>query len=184
MDTDTTRRRFQDSAFIREAWPESIREETLPYIDYQRVITDFLNASGELPPVRVMRELDAILENSPLRTLPLWLLGIRENPGESLEGNGAGDQDFVSAWRRGGDALAHRDFEQAAGYFASAQRLWSGSAAPLYLRLYALCQAGRSEESGELLREAQQQALNPDWAAAFLFLERKCGIPATAGRRP
>ncbi len=179
-DTDAVRRRFRDSAFIREAWPESIREETFRYFDYQRVLTDFVNANGGLPPERVIRELDMILESSALRTLPLWLLGIRENPGEPPEGSGAGDQDFYSAWRSGGDALADRDFEKAARIFASAQRRWPGNADLLLMRLFALCQRGDSEEASELLREAQQQALRPELAAAFVFLERKCSTPASS----
>ncbi len=76
MDADAGRRRFMASRFIQQAWPEQLREATLPYFPLQthhdEMIKGFL---GRPPDSMQTKDALAILRNTPLQMLPAVMLG-------------------------------------------------------------------------------------------------------------
>jgi hypothetical protein len=72
LDTEASRERFRRSEFIRSAWPETMRESSLECFAYERIIRE---ASGMRWSSGTIEELHALLTESSLQTVVLWLLG-------------------------------------------------------------------------------------------------------------
>ena len=64
---------FESSPFVRRVWPERVIGATLPYFEHQRTINAVFWDSGR--PVRDIETLHRLLTETPLRTLPLWVMG-------------------------------------------------------------------------------------------------------------
>ncbi len=74
LDTDRAARRFADSAFIRRHWPAELMAATPPYFPLQRLINQkHLPGLGRDP--HPMDTLRSVLAETPLESLPLWLMG-------------------------------------------------------------------------------------------------------------
>jgi predicted membrane-bound spermidine synthase len=159
MDPSLTRRRFEASDFIRAAWPEALRERTLPYFEYQGQVNRFGLVSRRLQrmPWESVGDLHAVLTRTPLRTLALWHLGTGVDELRIVER--VGDRLPRSApilSQLGLRALADRDFNRASEVLGRAAAANPGLPVLHYFRLYALCMAGRAEEAERLTGQASQ----------------------------
>ena len=146
--TDPARARqaFITSRFIRGLWPERVIDATVPYFDQQAILNQLMWEGGQ--PLQHIDHLDRLLTQTPLRTLPLWLLGtdyVKEGLAWRLD-DGTGAPLYV----RGLTALVRRDYIGAASAFASAEQRGLRGETIRPLRVYALCLAGQVEAARRL----------------------------------
>jgi spermidine synthase len=132
------RHAFERSSFIRARWPERVLEATLPYFAHQDTLNQVLWEGGR--PLARIESLHRLLTETPLRTLPLWLLG-SDDVKAAIAARGDDGSGGV-AYARGLTALARRDYPAAARAFAEAQTRGLRDASARALRVYALCVAG------------------------------------------
>jgi spermidine synthase len=150
LDPERARRRFATSAFVRRVFPPALIEETLPFFDQQRIINRVLWEGGR--PLRLIEDLDAVLTQTSLRTLPLWILGsddVKQRIGMTSD-DGTGTVDYV----RGVEALAGRHYAAAASAFAVAERRGFHGVTVRPLLVYALCRDGRVVDARQLAHGA------------------------------
>ena len=152
MDVNTAQARFLQSRSVAHLWSESLRRASLPYFAIQDTINHMLPGEPRLDVVANLPLLHQVLTRSTLRTFALWLLG-----------SGASEQQATSAaaakgWRDpdldyhlGAGALADRDYIHAEARFQAGQKQQATRREFLYLRIYALCMAGRREEAHQLV---------------------------------
>jgi spermidine synthase len=152
MDADLARQRFSESPYIRRVWPAGLRERTLPYFDFQRML---VAALGSTAPVNLMRDLHRVLSETPYRFLALRLLG---QDGDSLgavrrlvEG-GAPEARYPIPL--GSDALANRNYDAAARHFQMALSRRPQDERLFFLHLYALCASGDLDRAQRVAAEA------------------------------
>jgi len=142
---------FANSDFIRRLLPERIIEASLPFFDLQTILNRVLFEGGQ--PLRQIDDLHRLLTQTPLRALPLWILGsdeFRERIAARQDDDG-GTVQYV----RGLTALARRDYIGAAAAFADSERRGLKSDAILPLHVYALCLADRLDVARELASGVQ-----------------------------
>ncbi len=154
--TDPARAReaFATSPFIRHLWPDRVADATLPYFDHQAVMNRVLWEGGR--PVRQIEQLHWLLTQTPLRTLPMWLLGT-DSVKDAIawrrdDGTGA------TQYARGLTALVDRDYGRAAAAFADAEQRGLRGDAVRSLRVYALCLSDQIEAARQLAPVAPPQA--------------------------
>jgi predicted membrane-bound spermidine synthase len=159
MDPTLTRRRFEASDFIRAAWPEALRERTLPYFEYQELVNrfGFVIPRRQRSPWEFVSELHAVLTRTPLRTLPLWYLGTGADELRIVERVGSrSNPSGLILSQLGLRALADRDFARASEYLGRAGEAGPRSPVLDYFHLYALCMEGRTDEAERLVRQANR----------------------------
>ena len=134
---------------MRRLWPAELIEASLPYFDHQRVLNRVMWDGGR--PLAQIEDLHWLLTETPLRTLPLWVLGSDEvRAGIARQGDdGTGAVEYV----RGLTAMARRDYPGAAAAFASAERRGLLGDALRPLRVYAHCLAGQLDAAAALARD-------------------------------
>lgn len=141
MNPERAAKAFAASAFIKGRWPPRVLEATLPYFDEQRVLNRTLWEGGR--PLARIEDVHRLLTRTPLRTLPLWVLGldvVKEGIArEHDDGSGA------AQYARGLTALADRDFIRAAEHLAESERRGLRAETVRPLLVYALCQAGQRD---------------------------------------
>ena len=146
LDPERARDRFTTSDYVRRLWPGELIEATLPYFDHQRVLNRVMWDGGR--PLAQIDDLHRLLIETPLRTLPLWILGSDDVKARIAE---RGDDGTGAAeYARGLTALARRDYLGAAEEFAGAERRGLLGDAVRPLRVYALCLAGQMDAAAAL----------------------------------
>ena len=173
MSPELTRRRFEESRFIRDAWPPAMRERTLGYFEYQRMLVDIWARSR--PPMRDwIARLHTILTETDLETLAILQLGntvdMQRAVARLVE---KGRKRFRYGRHLAIQAFADREYDLAARYLAGNPRKPIRDAAGFYLRLYALCMAGKVDEAERVA------------AAGRRWLPRRrrgCGLLCVVGR--
>jgi spermidine synthase len=153
--TDEARARFERSPWVKANWPETLRDETLPYFDIQAgVNTLMLPATAARPPD--LAEAHRFAEDWGLSTIPLWVL-----QSNALRQRAASIA--AAKWRTGprlelelglGD-LARRDYAVARQRFERAQSGGVGLAG--YLEIYAGCMADADSPWESSLATLEQQ---------------------------
>jgi len=153
LDSAAAAERFGSSPFIRRAWPEALRERTLPFFAIQEEIdrSRGVRVGKPLHPAERIRRLDETLRDTTLRTLPLWWLAVDSDQTDAvarrLAANASPDP---FAFQLGAMALAERDFAAAAELFDRA----AGNRRTLrilpYVRVYARRMAGQREAARAL----------------------------------
>jgi hypothetical protein len=143
IDPARAREAFRSSSFIRERWPPDLIEKTLPFFEWQRVINQNFWEGGK--PLAQIEDLHAVLTQTTLRTLPLWVLGSDEVKEQIAERAKA--QTSETEYARGLRALAGRDYS--AAFTAFLQTEQQGLRAPTIraLLVYSLCLANRIDEA-------------------------------------
>jgi spermidine synthase len=177
LDIDRARERFAESPLVARLWPSALREATLPWFEWQRVLTRSL--LGQLgAPAEELPELHRILTRSELRTLPLWYLGTDADDERAADAALAkGKRGPALEYHQGARALAARDWESAARHFEGARALGAGNRELLYYRVYALAMAGRRDEALRFARETGIPDPGESGDAAFArFATRELGI--------
>jgi spermidine synthase len=143
IDPGRARALFARSPFIRRFWPAALAVRTLPAFDDQRIINRVLWDGGK--PLRQIEDLHFLLTRTPLRTLPLWVLGsdeVKQRIAESSDDT-SGAVEYARALR----ALTGHGYAAAAGFFAASERRSFGGAQVRALHAYALCMAGQLDEA-------------------------------------
>jgi predicted membrane-bound spermidine synthase len=174
IDTSRARTAFNASRFIKDFWPEPLREETLQFFDLQRLVNRVMLAGAN--PLRDIEQLDDLLMRTTLRRLPLWVLG-SDDVHQQLADTGNDGTGMVE-YELGVRLMAFRNYRAAASYFrASEQR---GFRAPSIgpLRTYALCLAGEMEKARELA--PRFEAVEADQRHFWTWMKTRCGIGPTA----
>ena len=149
LDPMRARDALMASDYVRRLWPAELIEAALPYFDHQRVLNRVMWDGGQ--PLAQIQDLHWLLTETPLRTLPLWILGSDDVKARIArrgdDGTGAAE------YARGLTALARRNYPGAADALASAERqgLLGDTIRPL--RVYALCLAGEMEAAALLARD-------------------------------
>lgn len=156
MGAERTRERFRSSEFIRRAWPEELRERTLPYFEFQGAIND-IGTRRQFTIREWIERLHEMLTRSDLETLVVWQLG------DTIDRLDAVDRLLEqgkprSRYRRflAKRAFADRNYDLAARYLATKAGRPIRSLTGFYLRVYALCMAGKVSEAEAVAREARR----------------------------
>jgi hypothetical protein len=184
LEESSRRRELLGSAFIARHVPDGLRDAALPWIRWQRVVDERLvpDWGARLSE----RDLHRVLVETPLRTLPLWLLGsdvTEQRVVASLEGEAARRPE---AWLvRGIGALAARDYPRAARAFGRVRAARPRAVRPRALELLALCMDGETARAAVRARELV--ALSPRAArhdAYWEWMAEAFGVPdpRAAGR--
>ncbi len=176
IDPTRARRAFTQSAFVRERFPASFVDETLPFFDVQGTINRVLWEGGK--PLRQIEDLHHLLSDTTLETLPLWILG-SDAVKQSIAATAA-DSTGTAAYARGLGALASRDYGGAVRSFSESER--AGFQAPTLrpLLVYALAMAGRADLARPLAREADVH--DPDALHFWSWIGPALGIGPFAAR--
>jgi spermidine synthase len=147
---DPTRARdaFLSSGFVRGLWPADMIEKSAPFFAWQRLINRNFWEGGK--PLMQIEDLHAVLTQTTLRTLPLWILGsddVKEEIAERSQTKNA-----ETEYARGLRALAGRDYNGAAAAFLQTEQ--QGLRAPTIrgLLVYSLCMANQLDEARQFVR--------------------------------
>ena len=151
MDPARARQAFATSPFIRRLWPERLLDDTTRFFDHQAILNRVLWDGGR--PLQQIESLHWLLTETPLRTLPLWILG--SDYVKERIARGHDDGTGAPGYARGLTALAARDYVGAAFLLADAERRGLRGTAIRPLRVYALCLAGRLEDARQLARDVR-----------------------------
>jgi predicted membrane-bound spermidine synthase len=157
MEVDAARERFAASSWVREAWPAGLRERTLGWFRWQGVVNRLMADDAPAPSARErIAELDALLDETDLRTLPLWTLGLTREQIAILERRLAAGLEREPDHQAGlaPRDLAERRFAIAARRYGQLLRSQPRDREALTWRLYALARAGQREEAEAELRRA------------------------------
>ena len=158
MDTDAAAARFAESRFVREAWPPALRERTLAWFDAQAILNRLMASQPPTVPARQrIAELDALLTDTDLRTLPLWLLGLTREQLAIVERRLAAglDPEELHLIALAPRDLVARRFDVAARRYDRLLRRNARDREALTWRLYALARVGALEEAEAELRRAR-----------------------------
>ena len=148
IDPVRAREAFRSSDFIRRFWPEALIEKSLPFFDTQRILNRVIWDGGQ--PIRQIEDLHALLTQTTLRTLPLWLLGTDEARQQIAEASP--EQTGEVAYARALRALSGRDYLGAAAFLAEAERRGVAGATTRPLQAYALFLGGQKEAASNIAR--------------------------------
>jgi len=166
-DTTETQQRFLQSPLIRKLWPERLRQDSVPYFEYQALLHQkwFGLRQPMRPPIA---DLHQVLTETPLKTLPLWLLGSDADYSRivSIQKDAMQNDPIVQA-RLGMMKLSERDYEAAAAAFARAEADPKVQAEAFNYRVYALSMAGQIEQAQRLVAEKMGE---------FLAAQKKEGV--------
>jgi predicted membrane-bound spermidine synthase len=155
MNVDLTRERFRSSEFIRRAWPEGLRERSLAYFDFQGAIND-IGTRRQFTIREWIERLHEILTQSDLETLVIWQLGDTADRLEAVDRLLAqGKPRFRYRRFLAKRAFADRNYDLAARYLATKPGKPIRSVTEFYLRVYALCMAGKVSEAEKVVREVR-----------------------------
>jgi spermidine synthase len=143
IDPARGREAFLSSGFIRGLWPADLVEKSAPFFEWQRVINRNFWEGGK--PLEQIEDLHAVLSQTTLRTLPLWILGsdeVKERIAEQAK-----TQTSETLYARALRALAGRDYNGAFDAFLQTEQ--QGLRAPTIraLLVYSLCMANRLDEA-------------------------------------
>jgi spermidine synthase len=148
MDPVRGRDAFLSSSFVRGLWPPDMIEKSAPFFAWQRLINRNFWEGGK--PLMQIEDLHAVLTQTTLRTLPLWILGsddVKEEIAEQSKTKNA-----ETEYARGLRALAGRDYNGAAAAFLQTEQ--QGLRAPTIraMLVYALCMANQLDEARRFVR--------------------------------
>jgi spermidine synthase len=146
LDPRRARTAFQASPWIRQFWPDALISRTLPYFDVQAIVNRVYWEGGR--PLGQIEDLDAVLTNTTLRTLPLWILGSDEVKQRIAEASSdmSGAVEYARALR----ALSGRDYGGAAQWLSAAERRGLRAPAVRPLVAYALAKSGQLDVARRL----------------------------------
>ena len=175
LDPIRARQAFATSDFIKRLWPAPLREHSLLRFDQQRTINRVLWEGGK--PLAQIEDVHAVLTETTLKTLPLWLLGtddVKERIAEATAER-SGATEYARALR----AVAARDYLRAAAYFGESERRGLKGETVRALQVYSLCLAGDRDTARLLARGivARSDAERHFWS----WLQATYGVQSSAG---
>ena len=75
MEVNAASKRFQQSMWIKRSWPKTLQQESLQFFQYQRMINNEFAPRYRLSTNYKWNDIYRVLNDSDLKTLPLWMLG-------------------------------------------------------------------------------------------------------------
>lgn len=138
IDPLRARTAFHSSSLVRRLWPDGLIAKTHAFFDVQRVINRVIWEGGN--PLRQIEDLHAVLTQTSLRTLPLWIMGtdeIKERIAEAST-DGSGEVLYARALR----AISVRGYRAAAEWLVEAERRGFRGQNTRPLLAYTLAMAG------------------------------------------
>jgi len=171
LDAEAARERFARSEWVARVWPEALRQRTLPYFEVQARLNRRVAFPSAAGLARELREVRAALAETPLRTLPLWLLGssVREQALARGVDPARVESRAVLHYKLGVGALARRQYAAAAARFARSQQESAWNPRVVAYRALALCLDGRSAAGRVLVAQLADPGLPGDPAAAAVL---------------
>ena len=167
MDVEANRRAFEGSALVRRLWPPALREQTLAHFETRRILD--AETAWAPPSTEGLDELAQLLTDTPLETLPLWMLrsSVRRQRIARALATRAPAPGLV--YWEGIGALARRAYDEAAAAFERAQTERPNDPEVAQLRALALGLGGRRTELAALTDDHLQGEVHQpfrDWIEA------------------
>jgi hypothetical protein len=147
LQTRRSRRDFERNAALRHLVPAPLRSAALPWFQWQALTNSLSVGAGHR---MSLEDLYEVLTQTPLRTLPLWMLGTsaeEQRLAGALPESQHADLQVQNILARG--ALASRDYAHAARLFRDAYEV-SGQAPLAHLAMFALCMGGDLEQASSV----------------------------------
>jgi hypothetical protein len=156
MDEHETMSRFLRSSFVRKMWPASLIDASVPYFRYERLIKQLTAPGYSTNHDDPWNDLREIVTQSPLTTLPLWMLGTNHQELEiarrkDLDGGYAPQAELLLsegsiAERQFGDATRHLErFLQIAPTYRRSAEIYQ-------LYVFALCLDGQQAKADAVVK--------------------------------
>lgn len=143
QDASACRKRFAESGWIRQLWPEALRRQTLREFAMTAAFDQSVGVLALRSGVDRLRLLRRALEESTLETLPLLVLGgdplaveIARRRRDEVEPSGEIELNLAMG------ALAQRAWGEAAAHYQAATRLGAEAGKAHRMAVYAACRAG------------------------------------------
>ncbi|MDJ0849844.1 MAG: spermidine synthase [Myxococcota bacterium] len=177
MDTTRAKSAFERSAWVARVWPAELRAATLRHFAWQALVNASLTYGSDATPS--LADLRRVLDDSGLRTLPLWILAsdaAELDAARALEGDAARRPNALRVLGVG--AIADRDYAKAARLFAEAREKRPRSARLLGLEITARCMGGDLDGASALARDLLHRvpgAARDD--AHWRLMETTFGLP-------
>jgi hypothetical protein len=176
---DACAERFRSSALALRLWPRGLRERTFGWFAWQAVFNRDYEAAAR---PEALAELWAVLEATPLSTLPLLQLDSEPRIRATARTRHVeGGVHPALAFHLGAAALADRDYEAAARFFAAAREEGNAFHPPPLLRALALGLAGRRGEALAAARAIPADSVPPHARAWRDWLTRHLADKGGAG---
>lgn len=151
MDEGERLKRFSSSALISQWWPEDLKTDSESFFQYERMLKNYFSGGIYKRPTDPYRwdDIDELLTNTALTTLPLWLLGSDQTTQEivarRLDEDGFQDAFALELARK---HTVERDYETALEYVTNHIAASSEvSDRVLYFYLYLLAKNNRMTEA-------------------------------------
>jgi len=152
-DTEAARERFQESPFITQLWPLTLRERTLPYFELQRIINALIDVAGH-PLEKNIADLETLLTRSPLEAPILWYMGSTSTVQQMITTLGPQERNLpVWQYHVAAGLVAEHRFEEALDPLRNAEGDPEHALAARVFRIYLLCLLQRQEQAQSLARE-------------------------------
>ena len=154
MSESDARYRFTHSKYIEQIWPRSLRQETIGYFKYQRMINKLFLVEYRKKDEQPLNDLHDVLTNTSLETLPLWFMNtddVKQSIIHQLRSEN--HHMYIISEHMALEAIAKRDFPEAIKQIALYLETNSTeNKSVIYsLYLYSLCMIGRVDEANVLL---------------------------------
>lgn len=151
--------KFSESEQIGRLWPAELRKDAEPFFDYERLIKNHFTAGIYRHPTDpfVWEAIDDLLENTSLKTLPLWLLGSDQDAqniiASRLEQAGYRDDFAVELARK---YTSERDYQTALRYIN--MHIMTGNGVSEWASrfyLYLLAKNGRASQARSIIAQLE-----------------------------
>jgi predicted membrane-bound spermidine synthase len=175
LDTDAAHRRFEQSAFVRDLWPPALRARTLPFFDAQAILNRIV-AAGHASRAARFEDLRRVLTGTPLRSLPLLLMGTEDLELKmAARAQARGDRDPAIPYLFGLQSLADRQYARAVTQLDGAEAAGAQVSGLAVARALACALAGDRAGAAERVRAAQARAPGDD-AEVWAWLSRSFSL--------
>jgi spermidine synthase len=181
VDAAAARRRFEESAFVRDALSPELRVRALPWFEAQRVLNAHTAARYRFvarDADAVVRDLDWMLRETELSTLALWMLGTDVNRVALAENARPTKQQIAYVLHQQALlALVRRDWDEAVRLLRNVAARGQSSPALVELQLYALCAADRRDEAATIASFAiRKQPTRKLTTGIWRWARERCGL--------
>jgi spermidine synthase len=166
-DVAAARERFRHSPLIQRLWPERLRDESLPYFEFQNIINaHWYGAKPKDQPD--IENVHNLLTRSSLSAPVLWRLGSDSDIQYIVAEAGPAERASPSVqFQLGLRFISERNYVAAADALSRAEQLPQLRETAFRLRVYALCMSGQTVQAQQiaheqLVRMLAAQGVTPD----------------------
>jgi spermidine synthase len=165
-DVEAAGERFAKSEWIRQVWPSTLRQKTLPYFEIQGWLNGYFNNLGA-PLEQCGPMLHLVLTRTSLRAPVVWMMGGSPDVLHALS-------DFKTQPKQAGrylegiQAFSRRRFAEAASAFSDAQAVPPLRHDALRFEAYARFRAGQSGEARRLVAQHFSMPFE-DWLKRYWY---------------